>query len=139
MQCYTKVALYTSPSKTRIILRLFCGLPLQVHHCPTQEHFLYGKLNLCYDPFAQLSYMEVSQNFFEAMKACTYLGSTSIASKLHGQLISTGLPKDLQLPGQFINQSPHSQPGISKASPSKSGKHNIKYVFFSLMRNERKQ
>ncbi|KAL4011465.1 hypothetical protein IC575_028524 [Cucumis melo] len=103
MQCCTKVALFTSPSKTRLILRLFRGLPLQVHHCPTQEHFLYVKLNIGYDPFSQLSYMEISQNFFEAMKACTLIGSRSIASKLHGQLISTGLCSSVFLQNHLLH------------------------------------
>lgn len=88
---------------SRFILRLFHGLPHQVHHNPTREQVLHGKFNLGYDPFAQLSYMELSQKFFEAMKACTFLGSTSIASKLHAQLISTGLCSSVFLQNHLLH------------------------------------
>ncbi|XP_023520702.1 pentatricopeptide repeat-containing protein At2g13600-like isoform X2 [Cucurbita pepo subsp. pepo] len=103
MFCCTKVALYTCLPKTRFFLRLFHGLPPQVRRFSTQEQFLYGRFNLGHDPFAQLSYMELSQKFFEAMKACTFLGSTSIASKLHGQLISTGLCSSVFLQNHLLH------------------------------------
>ncbi|PON47279.1 DYW domain containing protein [Parasponia andersonii] len=40
---------------------------------------------------SQQSYMELSQRFYEAMKACSALGPTPLARKLHAQLISIGL------------------------------------------------
>ncbi|KAG2683400.1 hypothetical protein I3760_10G029700 [Carya illinoinensis] len=76
---------------------------LLVRHVSSQPQNLSAKLVLYHDPSAQLSYMELSQKFYEAMKACTYLKSIPIAQKLHAQLISTGLDSSIFLQNHLLH------------------------------------
>ena len=54
-------------------------------------------------PSAQLSHMELSQKFYEAMKACASIESTPIAQKLHAQLIFTGLDSFVFLQNHLLH------------------------------------
>ncbi|GMY15758.1 pentatricopeptide repeat-containing protein At2g13600-like [Fagus crenata] len=76
---------------------------LLVRHASTQQQNLSTKLLLFHDPSAQLSYMELSQKFYEAMKACASIKSTPIAQKLHAQLISTGLDSSIFLQNHLLH------------------------------------
>ncbi|KAG6682262.1 hypothetical protein I3843_13G115000 [Carya illinoinensis] len=76
---------------------------LLVRHVLSQHQNLSAKLVLYHDPSAQLSYMELSQKFYEAMKACTYLKSTPIAQKLHAQLIYTSLDSSIFLQNHLLH------------------------------------
>ncbi|KAE8037377.1 hypothetical protein FH972_009966 [Carpinus fangiana] len=78
-------------------------LRLLVRHVSTQQQNLSTKLVIFYDPSAQLSYMELSQKFYEAMKACASLKSTPIAQKLHAKLISTGLDSSIFLQNHLLH------------------------------------
>ncbi|XP_050279814.1 pentatricopeptide repeat-containing protein At2g13600-like [Quercus robur] len=81
------------PQLSRILIR----------HVSNQQQNLSTKLVLFHDPLAQLSYMELSQKFYEAMKACASIKSTPIAQKLHAQLISTGLDSSVFLQNHLLH------------------------------------
>lgn len=49
------------------------------------------KLFINHDHSVHLSYMEITQKFYDAMKACGLLNSIPVAQKLHAQLIIFGL------------------------------------------------
>ncbi|KAL5576001.1 hypothetical protein UlMin_017700 [Ulmus minor] len=52
---------------------------------------------------SQQSYMEISQKFYQAMKACSSLSSIPLAQKLHAQLISTGLDSSIFLQNHLLH------------------------------------
>ena len=57
------------PQLSRILIR----------YVSTQQQNLSTKLVLFHDPSAQLSHMELSQKFYEAMKACASIESRGVA------------------------------------------------------------
>ncbi|GMN61165.1 hypothetical protein TIFTF001_030255 [Ficus carica] len=61
------------------------------------------KCLILHDPSVQQSYMELSQKFYEAMKACASLKSIPIARKLHAQLISIGLDSSVFLQNHLLH------------------------------------
>lgn len=75
---------------------------LSVRSISTQEN-LSTNLILCHDPSMEQSYMQLSQKFYEAMKACASLRSIPIARKLHAQLISVGLDSAIFLQNHLLH------------------------------------
>nr|XP_004293115.2 PREDICTED: pentatricopeptide repeat-containing protein At2g13600-like [Fragaria vesca subsp. vesca]XP_011459406.1 PREDICTED: pentatricopeptide repeat-containing protein At2g13600-like [Fragaria vesca subsp. vesca]XP_011459407.1 PREDICTED: pentatricopeptide repeat-containing protein At2g13600-like [Fragaria vesca subsp. vesca] len=78
----------------------FSGLIIR---CISTQENLSSNLILCHDPSMEQSYMQLSQNFYEAMKACASLRSIPIARKLHGQLISVGLDSAIFLQNHLLH------------------------------------
>ena len=81
------------PQLSRILIR----------HVSTQQQNVSTKLVLFHDPSAQLSHMEPSQKFYEAMKARASIESTPSAQKLHAQLIFTGLDSSVFLQNHLFH------------------------------------
>ncbi|VVA33881.1 PREDICTED: pentatricopeptide [Prunus dulcis] len=76
---------------------------LNARYISSTHENLSTKLILCHDPSLQQSYMELSQTFYEAMKACASLKSIPIARKLHAQLISIGLDSAIFLQNNLLH------------------------------------
>ncbi|KAJ7948045.1 Pentatricopeptide repeat-containing protein [Quillaja saponaria] len=72
------------------------------HVSVSVEENLCNKLILGYH-IMHLSYMEISQKFYEAMKACGFLKSIPIARKLHAQLIISGLDSSIFLQNHLLH------------------------------------
>ncbi|KAL5539500.1 hypothetical protein UlMin_045987, partial [Ulmus minor] len=70
-----------------------------IRRLSTQQHFS----RECHDSSSQQSYMEISQKFYQAMKACSSLTSIPLARKLHAQLISTGLDSSIFLQNHLLH------------------------------------
>ena len=62
-----------------------------------------SKLVLSHGYSQNLSYMEISQKFYDAMKDCSSLKSMPIARKLHAQLIVSGLDGAIFLQNNLLH------------------------------------
>ncbi|KAL5575995.1 hypothetical protein UlMin_017694 [Ulmus minor] len=75
---------------------------VQIRRLSTQQHFSRECL-FVHHSSSQQSYMEISQKFYQALKACSSLSSIPLAQKLHAQLISTGLDSSIFLQNHLLH------------------------------------
>lgn len=77
---------------------------LLVHYVSTSiQQNMSPKLVISHADSIHLSYMEITQKFYDAMKACTLLNSIPIAQKLHAQLITSGLDTSTFLQNNLLH------------------------------------
>ncbi|XP_015872705.2 pentatricopeptide repeat-containing protein At2g13600 [Ziziphus jujuba] len=77
---------------------------LLIRHASSSTHeYSLGKSLVCHVSSRQQSYMEVTQNFCEALRACSSIGDVLIGRKLHAQLISMGLYASVFLQNHLLH------------------------------------
>ncbi|KAI9071776.1 hypothetical protein K1719_046260 [Acacia pycnantha] len=81
-----------------------CLSCLLVHDVSTStQQNLSPKLVFSQDHSVHLSYMEITQNFYEAMKACSSIEEIPIARNIHAQLIISGLDTSTFLQNSLLH------------------------------------
>ncbi|XP_028780732.1 pentatricopeptide repeat-containing protein At2g13600-like isoform X2 [Neltuma alba] len=89
----------------QVKVKAFRHLPhLLVHYmsASTQQN-LSPKLVISHDHSVHLSYMEITQKFYDAMKACSSIEVIPIARKIHAQLIISGLDTSTFLQNNLLH------------------------------------
>ncbi|XP_054792499.1 pentatricopeptide repeat-containing protein At2g13600-like [Prosopis cineraria] len=100
-----RVQLYKCLIGSGYQVKAFQQLPHKIVHyvlASTQQN-LSPKLVIRHDHSGHLSYMEITQEFYNAMKICASVEAIPIAQTLHGQLIVSGLDTSTFLQNNLLH------------------------------------